>query len=173
MTTMQWLKGMTVSLLLLLALALAFAGPPPAQAQEPPAGGGVRTATFTLVSGTVVSGTTDYSPSPNLVGAGRDASRVADWQTADLFIDADIGSGTLTVTVQFSPDAALWADMDEVVPSWNQTGTVTFNTRTFQSVMTADGTELLRTPVAGEFMRVKIEASAQSTVTVKSTLRSQ
>jgi len=164
-----------LAMVLLAALLLPLGQ---AQAQNPQPGTVVGIATYTLAAGQLVSGTTGYSDSPQVLATGLDVSLVAAWQAADVFIDAVTGpTSTVTVTVQFSPDGALWVDGYELYPSWDVSGTATLNRLVYQTVVDAAdgsgaaGVDVLRVPIAGEYMRVKIDATAESTVTVKSTLR--
>ena len=70
-----------------------------------------RQATFTLLESTRISGTTVNTAAPLLLAGGADARDVSTWNSADVFLSATLAqSATLTATVQFSPDASLWAD---------------------------------------------------------------
>jgi hypothetical protein len=176
---MKWVRVLAaVGVAWALAGALAVAmfmglGAQPAHGLgEPLPGGRPVVATYTLVDARALVTETVYSASPQTVGAGLDVSRVADWHAADIFVTADVsGTATLTATVQFSPDQVVWADAETLYVTWNQTGTATLNTMTYRTVQTADGTTLLRVPVAGEFMRVMMVAGGAVTATVQATLR--
>lgn len=147
-----------------LALVLSAYGQSPG---APDSGTVNRTATYTLADTTRISGTTRYTDAPNVLAGGVDAARVAEWHSADVFIEADVQTGTLTATVQFSPDYGLWADAD--YDYINGSGAVA--QQVYRRVFTADGTKALRVPVLGQGMRLKLQASGIATATVVSTYR--
>lgn len=127
-------------------------------------------ATYTYVNASVATTGTTYSGAPLAMSSGLDVSRVGVWQAADVFVTADVEpGGALTATVQMSPDQENWADLTYVYPSGSSP--VTLTEQPYQVVMTADGTRLLRVPIAGEYMRVKLERVGTVTATVKATLR--
>jgi len=143
-----------------------------------------RAVSYTYLTATAgVTGTT-YTDVPNTTAGGLDVTRIADWHAADVFVTADIaGTGTVTVTPQLSPDQSNWADADyqyvaqsgTVVNSGAVTSTITtassIATQTYQAILTADGTEVVRVPLAGEYLRFKIERVGTITATVLATLR--
>ncbi|MCL4295674.1 MAG: hypothetical protein KJ077_08100 [Anaerolineae bacterium] len=139
----------------------------------------------------IVSGTTNTA-SPR-VQSGVDVTKVSQWNAADIFLTGDIsGTTIITLTPQFSPDASNWADAtyDYVADTLVSTtevltsdGLVTATTttssssapatETYQIVLSADGTDYLRLPIAGEYMRLKVEVYGDGgvTTTAKVTLR--
>lgn len=124
--------------------------------------------TYTLYPTTYISGTgTTYSASPRQV-SGLDASKVAEWNAVDVFLTADIsGTTTITLTPQFSPDQSNWADA-----YWYSISGTTVTAQPYQIVLSADGTNYLRLPVSGEYMRMKMATSGNGvTTTIKATYR--
>lgn len=104
---------------------------------------------------------TVYSSSPKLDASGRNLASTVGWSVADVFITTDIAtSGSLTATVQFSADNVNWASADY------EYGDSSIATQTHRRVMTADGTEYLQVPIAGEYLRVSLQRSASMTNTV-------
>ena len=123
--------------------------------------------TVSVYAATSISGTTVNTAAPNIDAEARDVSLTMGWQSVDVFIIADVASsGTLTATVQVSPDGTNWADAD--YEYW--TGSA-IGTKTRQRVMTADGTEIITLPLAGERWRVQLTTTAPITTAVKATLR--
>jgi len=155
--------------LILAALLLATLLAPGVMADsgEPQPGAVSLTRTALLYPATALSGTTTvYSAAPRPVN-GQDASLVRQFNSADLFVTADLsGTATITVTPQFSPNQVNWADAQ--YPVISGTTPVWVPQRL---VLTAGGSSYLRLPVAGEYMRVKIQASGTVTPTVYTTLR--
>jgi hypothetical protein len=141
-----------------------------AQAQER-APSVAKQSTYLLYPTTAISGAaTTYTASPRNVATGLDASKVNGWANVDVFATVDIAtSAYVTLTLQYSADGVNWADADYEYATGNTTGTVA--TQTHVRYMTADGTELIQAPTAGEFMRVKIENSASITPTIYVTYR--
>lgn len=137
-----------------------------------PAGQVALPRTVTLYPPTAVTTGTTYSSAP-LTVQGIDNSRVSNYSHIDVFAATDAGTtGSVAVTVQFSPDQTIWADGTEIVHSWNTTGTLTSNTYTLsKSLSGASQAGLIRAPISGEFVRVKVVATGSVTPTVKATLR--
>jgi hypothetical protein len=143
-----------------------------------------RIVTHTYLSESVgVTGTT-YTDAPLATAGGLDLSRISEWHAADVFVTADMtGTDRLTVTAQVSADQEHWADADydyvaqsgTVVNSGAVTSTITtassLATQPYRLIMTADGTDYLRVPLAGEYLRFKIERTGTVTATVLATLR--
>lgn len=127
--------------------------------------------TVTLYPATALtSNGTVYSASPRTTVAGRDDSSTNGWTAADVFIKTDIAtSGTMTATVQFSPNGTDWATADYEYATGSTTGLV--GTQSHRRVMTADGVEIIRLPVAGEKLRVMIQHTASMTPTIWVTYR--
>jgi len=150
-----------------LLLATLLASGVLADNGEPQSGAVTLTRTVLLYPTAALSGTTTvYSAAPRPVN-GQDASLVRQFNSADLFVTADLsGTATITVTPQFSPNQVNWADAKFPVISGT---TVTLTAQ--QLVLTANGSSYLRLPIAGEYMRVKIQASGTLTPTVYVTLR--
>ena len=116
----------------------------------------------TLYAATAATGAgTANTTSPMLDASGRNLASTVDWAVADVFITTDIAtSGTLTATVQFSADNVNWASADY------EYGDSSINTQIYRRVMTADGTEFMQVPLAGQYMRVSLQRSASMTNTV-------
>lgn len=170
----------------------AFAPAPALAIGEPPPGTVVRAVSYTFYPATVGTAGTAYSDAPNTTTGGIDISRVSEWNSVDIFVTADIsGTATLTVTPQFSADQSNWTDADYTYPALTQstsqtitnTGIITsvqlintsistaLTTQTHYTVQTADGVDYMRVPVAGEYMRLKLQRSGTITATVLATVR--
>lgn len=161
--------GALIAMLLIVAMLL------PAQSGfaegDPAFSGNSKQLTVALYPATALTGSgTVYSASPRTTVAGRDDSSTNGWAYADVFIKTDVAtSGTMTATVQFSPNGTDWATADYEYATGNTTGSV--GTQTHRRVMTADGVEIIRLPVAGEKMRVMIQYTAAMTPTIWTTYR--
>lgn len=115
----------------------------------------------------IVSGTTNTA-SPR-VQSGVDVTKVSQWNAADIFLTGDIsGTTIITLTPQFSPDASNWADA-----YYDSISGTTVTAQPYRIVLSADGTNYVRLPIAGEYMRLKLEVYGDGgvTTTVKATLR--
>lgn len=152
--------------------------------------------TYTLYPATAVTTGTVNTSSPKLDAYSRDMSALDGWSVADIFIIAD-GTGTwsLTATPQFSPDGSNWtsADYEYVANSFTESstttitntasvtstnvtvsslsGSATVTTQTHARTMTSDGTEYIRVPLAGEYMRVQMAVTGAVTPTIMVTYR--
>ncbi len=159
-----------LSLLLLLGTVLVGIGPQ--QAKAAPAEQVAAPRTVTLYGPTAVTTGTTYSAAPLTVN-GQDFSRVTNYKSADVFVATDAGSsGTVTVTVQGSADQATWANVIDVVHTFSSTGTLINTNYTYRVVLAgASASGLIRAPLAGEFVRVSVEAAGAVTPTVKATYR--
>lgn len=155
----------------------------------------------TFWGGTVIAGSTvTYTSAPKLV-YGSDISLVWLYHSADIFVTADITpSSYLTITPQFSVDQSNWTDATYVSEGWvlplsasttltnssgvtsttTSTSTTTFSGATasrssaevtYKITMSADGTDYLRIPLAGKYLRFKIEHSSTVTPTINVMLR--
>ncbi len=181
-----WLAVLTV---LLLAVLVPFAVM--ADTGEPLPGSITGVGTYTFYPTTVVTGSgTAYSTSPYLY-RGLDVTKVRDFNSADIFVTVDITpSAILTITPQFSADQSNWTDAKypyvadtlvsttEVLTSDGvTTATTTISSsstpteQVYQIVLDADESGYVRVPIAGEYMRLKMERSDNVTPTVKVTLR--
>ncbi len=162
---------MVVMLALVLALSLGLWLSLSTQAQDvgaPLPGTVAQTRFLTFYGPTVtVSGTT-YSATP-LTVQGQDASLVVAWHSADVFVTADVsGTATVTVTPQLSADQVNWTDADYTYIGVNSSATYTTNgaitsssapvVQAYRAVLSADGTDYLRVPLAGQYLRFKIDA---------------
>lgn len=166
------MKRLTVGVVAALVLVALLFGVMGGQAQAQERAPAVtKQKTLLLYPATQVSaGSTTYTSSPRELSPGVDASAVAGWANVDLFATVDIsGTGFVTVTLQYSADGVNWADADYEYATGNTTGTVA--TQTHVRYLSADGTELIQAPTAGEFLRLKIQASAVTTPTVYVTYR--
>lgn len=172
---------------LFVALFLWSLAPQPvalASADEPQPGTVESIATYVyLPETTAITGTT-YTDAPRVTAGGVDVSRISDWHAVDVFVTGDLtGAGWLTVTAQVSADQINWADAayDYVAQSGTvvNSGAVTSTTTTASSIvaqpyriiLTADGTDYLRLPLAGEYLRFKVERTGTIEATILATLR--
>lgn len=128
--------------------------------------------TVTLIEPTLTTTGTTYSAAPLLV-QGQDAARTENYSSIALFATTSAGSsGTMTATLQISPDREIWVDSTEIVYSFNTTGTLTANTITHRITLSgASQTGVVRTGLAGAYMRVRLDVAGTLTPTVKATLR--
>lgn len=163
--------AVAIALVMLLVGAVAI-GLMPNQATAAPAGQEIAPRTVTLYGPTAVTTGTTYSSAPLTVN-GRDLARITNYKAADVFVSTDTGSsGTLTVTLQASADETTWANMTEIVQTFSSTGTLFSNTYTYRVVLSgASASGLIRAPLAGEFVRVRVDAAGATTPTVKATFR--
>ena len=148
--------GAVVALMVLLALAVLLQ-PVPTQAQ-PAASNQV---TVSVLRATyITTGTTNAA-------ATSDFAQFSGWGEVDIFVTADVsGTATLTATAQVSADGVNWTNAD--YEYW--TGSA-IGTQTFQRVLSADGTEFMSVPAAGQFWRVNLAVTGGVTTTVNATLR--
>lgn len=151
-------NGTAVLLAALLVLVLASGAGRVAAVGEPPSNTVERQLTATLYPATAISnGVTVYSAAANS----------SKWNSADVFLGVDLtGTAFLTVTVQLSPDGTAWADAD-----YEYATDSTIATKTYVRSLSADGTEYMRVPLAGEKLRVMIASSGAVTPTVWATYR--
>jgi hypothetical protein len=170
-----------LALLLIVALLIGSGGSAVAQTRAP---GMIKQNTYLLYPATALTGnTTVYSASPRNVAAGLDASKVYGYANVDIFATIDLDTtGYVTLTLQYSADGTNWTNADfeyaSQTSTWNSAGitstataSTAIATQTYIRYMSADGTEYMSAPTAGEFMRVKIEHSAEVTPTIYATLR--
>lgn len=155
--------ALVFALALLAGLMLGMAGQARASG-EPPSGtvAGIQTRLF--YPRTVTSGSTDYY----LTASGL-ANQVQYWHAADVFVkSSDTIASNITVTVQLSPDGTNFADAvrDEVL---NNVVTVT----PYRIVFTAgsDQVKTVHVPLAGEYIRFKVEHGETFTPTLWLSLR--
>lgn len=146
-------------LAVVMILAALFGLPMGAAADgEPPAGTVQNFETYTLYSQTVITTNSTYYST---------GQRLAQWNSGDIFIVADVASGaSFTVTAQVSPDNTNYADLD-----FEYGEADSLETKTYQRLMSADGVEVMRIPMAGEYLRVSIVTTGSVTPTVKVTMR--
>ena len=172
---MKALKELRVGALIVMLLVMAMLLPARSglvfAEGDPLFNGQTKQLTVTLYPQTALTSSgTVYSASPRTTVAGRDDSNVNGWAYADVFVKTDIAtSGTLTATVQFSPNGSDWATADYEYASGSTTGLI--GTQTHRRVMTADGVEIIRLPVAGEKIRVMLQHTATMTPTIWVTYR--
>lgn len=160
---------LVVTVLLFGLLAALSRGDP---ATAAPAGQVALPRTVTLYPPTAVTTGTTYSAAP-LTVQGIDNSRTSNYTQIEVFAATDAGTtGSAVVTVQFSPDQVIWADATEIVHTWNTTGTLASTVYTLSKTLSgASQVGLIRAPVSGEFVRVKVTATGAVTPTIKATLR--
>lgn len=176
---------MAVALMLAGAQSLAAVGEPPTSTVN-------KMITHTLYPATVLSGsTTAYSSATRVDEYGRQVAYTNGWNSADIFVTVDITpTAVMTVSAQVSADQTNWAaaGYDFVSDALAQTTTVLTTTGTLTSttslsnassmvrqpyrlVFSADGTSVIRVPLAGEYVRVMIEHTDMVTPTVLVTYR--
>lgn len=157
--------------------------------------------TWTLYPTTAITGNgTIYSSSPRYYN-GLDLTRVKNFNSLDVFVTVDIAStGTLTVTPQYSADGTNWANATRLSEGWvlplsysatltnssgvtnttTSTSTTSFSGSTasrqseeitYQIVLSADGTDYVRIPVVGEYVRFSLAYTGTMTPTIKATVR--
>lgn len=143
----------------------------------------------TYWNGAVIAGSTvTYTSAPKTV-YGTDISLIWLYHSADVFVTADITpSSYLTITPQFSVDQVNWTDatysyvadtLAQTTTVVTSTGTATSTTAmssapveaTYKITMSADGTDYLRIPLAGKYLRFKIQHTAAVTPTINVMLR--
>jgi hypothetical protein len=177
--------------LLVLVLALGLGGAVAAsQPNEPQPGTvhGIKGPDVFWNNAVIAGSTVTYTSAPKTV-YGSDISLVWLYHSADVFVTADISpSSRITITPQFSVDQSYWTDATYtyVADTLAQTTTVVTSTGTatsttamssavteaiYRIIMTADGTDYLRVPLAGKYVRFKIEHSSTVTPTIKVMLR--
>lgn len=184
------LVGVLLAALVLSATLVVLAGP---GGPEPP-GGSVKTAdVFTIVNAGYYTTTGTHYGTTNL--------RYIYYNSMDLFVTIDLKTtGSVTVTPQYSADGINYVDASYTAEGWvlpqttvltNASGvtSTTTSTATFASgtatrvsasvpyrvVLSADGTDVVRIPMVGKYMRPKIQLSGGITngvtVTVQAVAR--
>jgi hypothetical protein len=142
-----------------LWLALASTGTPAVMAQH----GGQPVTAYTLFPAQRLEDQTAHSRSPNPTSTGFDITRIADYDTADLYITAIGEPGfSLTTTVEFSPDGVSWAPLTYEYWTGYRIATVGVN-----RLQTESGTIYHQVQTAGVFLRVRLDASGVVTPTVR------
>ena len=127
---------------------------------DPQVGRPTNWASYTFYNATIATTSTVNTASP-LTRSGLDASRMVAWNTADIFVTADVsGTATVTVTPQLSNDATNWAGA-----YWNTISGTTVTAQSYRIVLSADGSNYIRVPLAGEYLRFQISTSGSGTVT--------
>jgi hypothetical protein len=177
--------ALTVMLLLAVGVAMTSASNPDPQQLTKVQGW----ATYTFLPATNITATTaiTYTGCP-YIRAGTNVCIANAYAQADVFVTADVsGTGEVTVTPQVSPDNISWVDVayqyttnnvattsvatGQVVSGTSVLTTTTTTTTsstsalaygTYQVVMNADGTQLMRIPLYGEYLRFKYATSTLS-----------
>jgi len=186
---MKLKRSLTLVGLCVLALVIGLAGSVAASQPGEPLPGtvvGLR-GPDTFWNGAVVAGSTvTYTSSPKTI-FGADVSLTWLYHSADVFVTVDITpSATITVTPQYSADASNWVDatytyiadtLASTTAVITSTGLTTATTTTsvsstpteatYQIVLSADSSDYLRVPLAGKYLRFKIEHDDTVTPTVK------
>jgi hypothetical protein len=154
---------MLAMLLLALSVGLAAAD---SGSGDPPPSKVTAYATYTFYNGLITTSGVINTDSP-LRAVGLDASKAVFWANADVFVTADVsGTATITVTPQFSNDAANWAS-----GYWNTVSGSTVTAQPYRVIFNSTGSNYLRVPMVGEYIRFRIESSASVTRTVIATVR--
>ena len=189
---MKQRSSLGVVVLLVVLMGLLLAGSVAASQPGEPLPGtvqGVRGPSL-FWEGVIAGSVTTYTISPR-TQFGTDVSMVWMYHSADIFVTADITpSSYLTITPQFSVDQINWADAtytyvadtlasttSVVTGTEGMTATTTTSMNstvteaTYQILMSNDGTDYLRLPLAGKYLRFKIEHSDMVTPTINVLLR--
>jgi len=161
----------TLALLMLSASLVLASGPNPGDPQAARVSSWSQVYTI-YTENNITTTTTRYSSSPKTI-SGIDASNFLQsggaYNSADVFVSADIsGTATIYITPQLSIDAVNWTNADYSYVTFNQTGTATLNSSTYALSLSADGTDYVRLPLAGRYLRFKIDvpaATANNSVT--------
>jgi endonuclease/exonuclease/phosphatase (EEP) superfamily protein YafD len=149
-----------------------------AQSGEPDPGTVVGVGTYTAFPTQQISNTgsvaTTYSSAPHLY-KGLDVSYSRNWNAADAFVTIagyDTGDA-ITVTAQWSPDQTNWVDAyyTFIGDTSSSTSTMRPQTQIYRTVPTTDGTTIMRLPIAGMYLRYKLEYSGTLTATIQTTYR--
>lgn len=138
---------------------------------EPLPGSVTKILTYEYYPATTLAITsTVYSSAPR-IQTGLDVTHVKDFNSVDVFVTAVVtGTKPITVKPQFSADQTNWSDADYVVHNSSATPVPGAYTLT----LSTSGTNHLRVPVTGEYMRFAITAgngTGSARVSVKATLR--
>lgn len=151
------LSGPLLALVMVLA-ALGILPHAVAAVGEPPAGTTASIQTYTLYDTAVIT------TNGTIYSTGQQFQY---WNAADVFVTADVASGgVVTVTAQVSSDNTNYANLDYEYADADEVAT-----RTYQRVLSADGTEVMRIPMAGEYLRVSLATTGTVTPTVQTTMR--
>lgn len=140
-------------------LVFAAGEPPPATTQ--------RTQVYTFLEPTALVTGTAYS-NPALTSQSVDPALVGAWNEAIVYVSAAVSSTSNSlVTVQFSPDNEAFADAYYQVADADGD----LINHTYAISVTTDGTNYLRVPVHGEYMRLRFDTTGTVTTTAKVFLR--
>lgn len=185
----RFLAVLGLALLLLASYCVGgvFAGDPSA-----PQPGTVKglSGPYTFINSASGITQTTYTDSPKTV-YGTDVSLHWLYHSVDVFVTADVsGTDTITVTPQLSADASNWADVTYTYIANSLTSSTTVITstglttattttsssdipteQTYQIVLSSDTTDYLRIPLAGKYVRFKIETGGTVTPTIKALFR--
>ncbi len=141
------------------AMVYAAGEPPPATTQ--------RTNVYTYVDSAVFDDGTDYS-NPQLTSQGDNPARVGAWNEAIVYVTAEVSGGSDSlVTVEFSPDNEVFAEAYFQVADADGD----LITHSYAISVTADGTQYVRVPIQGEYLRLRYDTSGTITTTAKVFLR--
>jgi hypothetical protein len=90
------------------------------------------------------------------------------WHSADAFVTVDLGANAAaTLTAQLSPNNSQWANAEYNFAASDDT----VIELPYRIVFTADGTDYVRFPLAGEYLRFSLTYTGPVTTTVNVTLR--
>lgn len=160
-------RGALGGVLMALLLVLALFGTMQVQAVgEPEPGTVTQVETRAFYGPTALNGVTTYSTYTDTFNGGY-VGAVGRYNSADVFLTIDVtGFATGTVVTQLSADGVNWTNAD--YDYWNGSA---IGTQPYSRTLSADGTEYMRVPIAGEFMRFQIIAQGTLTPTIRATLR--
>lgn len=178
------IASISIAVVLLIGLLTSMAVAMPSEPTVTPV---AKQLTVTLYGPTAITTGTVTSTAPGVLdGNGREVAKTTGWSAADVFVTVDCQGGgacNLVATVQVSADGTNWAtadyDYESNTSTWDSAGitsTATSSTaiaqQSYARTLTADGTEYMRVPLSGEYMRVQLVATGITmTPTVKTTYR--
>jgi len=139
-----------------------------------------QSTTYTFFNAKVLttSTTITYSTSPLRLGT---------WAVADVFVTGDVsGTTPFTITPQYSADNINWVDATYtylsdsattaiITSTGLTTATVSSSTAlasaTQRIVIASDSTSFMRIPMAGDYLRFKVDNAGYVTITLKATMK--
>lgn len=162
-------KIRTTFLSLLLAAVLLAAGWQglefaSAQGAGDPGSGtvvGIKTVQFAAGSTPITTTTYYYGSGNGTVGLDTQF-----WHSGDLFVTADVsGTNTITVTPQWSADGSNWVSAKRLSEGWVTSTAPSSSWVTYRVAISADGSDAIRFPIWGRYMRFMAEISSAVSIT--------
>lgn len=161
-------RGVYVALMVAALLMVALLGAPQLmQAEDISEMPVSKQITYTLYEPSAGISSAAQTSAPATDAYGRNMAATNGYALADVFVTADVGSSAvLTATVQVSADQSNWANAD-----YEYATSSAIATQGFVRTLSADGTEYMRIPLAGEYLRLSLTVSGTVTPTIKITYR--